>query len=76
MPPKHTTTSVVVGGATQLAPDEAMLLEQMTAPLGPCPTCSTEDLFLTFWTPFRTVHVIVCAVCGEQRWTAPARGAS
>ena len=66
-----TSTTVVVGGTGELARDEVLLLDQITANLGPCPTCSAEGVFLTFWTPSRTVHVIVCGVCGTERWKSP-----
>jgi hypothetical protein len=68
---QDTSTSVVVGGSTELDRSEVLLLDQLTAPLGPCPTCHEDGAFLTFWTPWRTVNVVICAVCGTQRWASP-----
>lgn len=68
----RTSTTTVVSGSGDLEAHEELLLDQMTADLGPCPCCGVEHVFLTFWTPWRTVHVIVCALCGTQRWASPA----
>ena len=67
----RTATTTVVGGATQLERHEELLLQQMTAPLGPCPTCGLDGLYLTVWTPLRTVQRILCGLCLEPMWVAP-----
>lgn len=71
MPFHDTTTSVVTGGPGHLARHEQTLLDQMTAPLERCPDCGTDGLFLTMWTPLRTVQRICCAVCLRSMWEAP-----
>ena len=68
----RTTTTVVIGGAgTELARHEEILLDQMTADIGPCPDCGLDGVFLTMWTPLRTVQRIVCGLCLRSRWEAP-----
>lgn len=71
MPIHDRATSVAVGGTGQISRDESKLLEQMTAPLGECPDCGTDGMFMTIWTPFRTVQRILCAVCLRSMWEAP-----
>lgn len=66
-----TTTTVVVGGLGDLERHEELLLDQMTAPLGPCQDCGTDGLFLTMWTPLRTVRRIVCGCCLRSLWESP-----
>ncbi len=70
MAPQRTTT-VPVDEAFGLAPDEELLLEQMTAPFVECSDCGCDGFYLTIWTPARTVRRIVCAVCLAPFWTAP-----
>lgn len=67
----RTSTSTVVGGSTTLDRHEELLLDQMTGPLPPCPTCGMDGMFLASWTPVRTVQRIVCAVCFYSFWEAP-----
>jgi hypothetical protein len=66
------TTSIKIGAAFgELTDDERALLEQMTAPFAECSDCGCDGLYLTIWTPQRTVQRIVCAVCLAPFWTAP-----
>lgn len=68
---QDTTTSVVIDGPADLERHEGVLLAQMTAPLGQCPDCGTDGLFITMWTPARTVQRICCGVCLRSMWEAP-----
>ena len=68
----HRTTTVRLDdGFGPLRPDEEALLDQMTASFGECVECGCDGLYVTIWTPARTVRRIMCAVCLAPFWTAP-----
>lgn len=67
----HRTATTVAFGEAHLEHHEAVLIEQMTANLPKCPDCGTDGMFLTMWTPFRTVQRILCAICLRSMWEAP-----
>ena len=65
------STSAVLSGNAELERHEEILLDQMTAVLPVCPECGCDGFFLTAWSPLRTVHRIICAVCFHTFWEAP-----
>jgi hypothetical protein len=71
MPVHRSSTSTVVSGSCSLELHEELLLDQMTGPLPSCPDCGIDGMYLASWTPYRTVHRIVCAVCFHTFWSAP-----
>lgn len=71
MPPQPTTSHLHTSGTRPLERHEVTLLEQMTAEFDECPDCGTDGQFVASWTPWETVHRIVCATCLHTFWAAP-----
>ncbi len=69
--PHQPTDQLIARGCDHLEAHEVMLLEQMTAPFGACSDCGLDGLYITAWTPFRTVRRIACAQCLNTYWSAP-----